>query len=273
MKKLYLFVLIFGTLIFSGCISQERNFSLTVNSINEKGYNGKSYILVSGIEGVDETDLYFKEYSKYINNALDKQGYKHVDSKEKADLEIEVLYFIGADKHYYSYSNEYSNEYSSSNVSSAGEYNTFPVYLRLRAYDLKHYKMTKKKIYRWETTVTTNIPRNDLRLYMPYLVDAMQVYIGKDSSVNSYIVITSDRDDSSIVTYKEYRLHYSQNDKMLDLSFYSGDEKDGNSIEFDDEGRVKAKGEYKYSSKTGEWIYYNKDGSIKEKKNYDKEKL
>jgi hypothetical protein len=56
---------------------------------------GKDYVLLPGMPGMSNNDLHFKEYSVYVANVLEDNGYRQVAKKEECQLLIYLSYGIG----------------------------------------------------------------------------------------------------------------------------------------------------------------------------------
>ncbi len=81
------------SLITVGCTNR---ISVVVDAISSDADNavGKRYVLTSAMEGVDNKDLFFREFSRYFEYVLQKEGYTKADSKQNADIEIFFGYGI-----------------------------------------------------------------------------------------------------------------------------------------------------------------------------------
>lgn len=78
-----------------GCTSNSMNTpmcNIKVDSIGNKDGKNK-YVLLSGIKDVDNNNLQFQEFSKYIDNILQQKGFVKTDF-ENADVAIFLLYGI-----------------------------------------------------------------------------------------------------------------------------------------------------------------------------------
>lgn len=208
--------LLFGLLLLSGCASI---FHVNVDSIGNAKEN-KTYILLPGNKDTKADDLQFKEYTIYINRALQTKGFVPAENFQTANVAIFLGYGIGNPKErQYTYSlpiwgqTGVSSSYTTGTVSSYGGYGSYsgtttytPTYgvtgstthlgsyttyfrfMLLYAVDLDEYKNSKKEVQLWKTTVTSSGSSGDLRRVFPILVAASKDYIatntGKKVKVN-----------------------------------------------------------------------------------------
>jgi hypothetical protein len=237
MKKYFLFCTLLSLLILSGC---EPSFIVRVNSISDVNYNNqKSFILLPGNEGVNENDLQFKEYSRYVKYVLEKSGLKEAEFG-KADIAIFLSYGIGnPEEQSYSYSvpvygiegakssNLTANTYNSNGSTSTTNaeittkpnfgiigYNSYSEtitnyfrYIILDAIDLKSYQDKKEINKCWETTISSTGSSDDLRRVFPIMVAATQIYIGKNTGENITIDLhESDNDVQEIKSINQLEI-------------------------------------------------------------------
>lgn len=204
MRKI--FQIIFFSLIviiFSGCLGKPM-FNIKVDSIGNKDGKNK-YILLSGIKDVDNNNLQFREYSKYIENVLKEKGFIKTDF-EKADVAIFLLYGISEPKQ------DIAKQIYKANVSGweavgyglgGGGKNQgliFTKYIRINALDIASFKNDNKPIQVWETTVTSTGSNGDLRYIFPILVVAAKDYIG--TNTGKQIEIQLSEDDKKVLDIK-----------------------------------------------------------------------
>ena len=92
-NKLLPIILLLFMALTVGCAS---TVEVTVNAIakNTQHSSAKQYVLSSAISDIDETDLFFREYSEYFETILKKQGLTRVDQRQHADLDIRFGYGI-----------------------------------------------------------------------------------------------------------------------------------------------------------------------------------
>jgi hypothetical protein len=199
MKRIKVAVLILGVfainiLLINGCaalpVGPAGIYWAEVDSIAIANSNlkNKTYVLTSAIKDVSDDDIQFKEFAKYIENALSKTGYKRVAS-EKADLIIRFAYGIGAPK-----TETYTKTYTTStgysypvgwiwiNVPPQTETvseksTTYEKFLMLEAYDSKD-----RRSQLWRTTMKSEGWSSDLRVALPHMIAAAIYKFGTNTS-------------------------------------------------------------------------------------------
>jgi hypothetical protein len=84
--RLFLALLLVTGLV-TGCAP---HLTVNVNAIANNSIKspGSRYVMVSDMSNVDEQDLYFREFSRYFQHVLQKQGYTRVADIKDADMEI-----------------------------------------------------------------------------------------------------------------------------------------------------------------------------------------
>jgi len=237
--KFYFLIL----LLLQGCAasSSAPSFRVGVDSIVDPSVQQKiKYFLFPADSSVSPNDLYFKEYSNYVEKVLTKQGYEKTNI---ADAQILILlqYGIGDPvTKYYSYSipvfgridqgdatvtSRTSSYGSLGNLSTSGNsttkteikskpaygqvgsntysdsYTTYFRYLILEAIDIEKYKDTKNLNAIWKTTITSSGSSNDLRRVVPILVYGASNYIGKNTKQRIYLNI--EESDPKFIQFKK----------------------------------------------------------------------
>ena len=92
-KKRLLIGLIAAVSLLAGCMTR---YAMKVDAIKAASeLPGKDYVLLPGSEGLAKNDLYFKEFSIYVEKALANNGYRPVARKEDCQLLIYLSYGIG----------------------------------------------------------------------------------------------------------------------------------------------------------------------------------
>jgi len=199
--KAALFLLVVSaifSLFIGGCVTTypvgpAGLYSVKVNSITNADVElkDKTYILLSSLKNVNENDLQFKEFARYIENALSKTGYKRVDSVENANLIIGMAYGIGNPKtetstqiHTTSTGYSYPVGWTWIHVPPQTEKvttktTTYMRYLILEAYDSKN-----KQSQLWKTTLKSEGTGNDLRVILPHMIAAAIFEFGTNTESN-----------------------------------------------------------------------------------------
>ncbi len=207
-----------ASLLAVGCSS---TIPVKVDSIVSPGNStDKTYRWYSGMQGVPQDDLYFREFSSYFRSVLKQRGF----SESKEDNAAVAIYFsygvspgkrvqyttsspiydwFGGDTIVYVETKDEGGEATRSTRTI-----TTPVYRRMvgvdvatRSYTLyTSYAVLEAKRYRsgvapkemktlWKTTVSTTARSNDLRTLMPVLATAAAPYIGVDTGVAKIVKI------------------------------------------------------------------------------------
>lgn len=232
MQRLVSVLLVLLTAV--GCVTmQPLRYHVNVDSINDPTAPARTkYILLPGNKDTSTNDLQFKEYAAYINRALISHGLTPVETSEKADLAVFVIYGIGnPQEHQYSYSLPVWGEtgVSSSNTygtlsmygnygtysgtttynptygikgytSHIGSYTTYFRFLVLDALDLAEYKQTKKEIQLWKTTITSTGSSGDLRRVFPFMVTASMPHIGTNTGQQIEVIL--EENDPAVLNVK-----------------------------------------------------------------------
>lgn len=198
----------------SGCATQPTRYYSSVDSLARPDTVEKNrYALLPGGKETDSSDLQFQEFASYVEMALGQRGFVKSNSFEDADIVIFFTYAIGDPKTYqYTYSiptfgqTGVSSARTSGTVDSYGSTATYsgtttytPTYgmtgqstqlanvttysrfLVLDAYDVDAYTRDKKMSQVWKSSVTSTGSSGDLRLVMPYMVSALQPYLGTNT--------------------------------------------------------------------------------------------
>ena len=199
-------------MLLSGCVTPsppkppllpgqvDQPFDIHVDSLvaRDADLKSKTYIIASAMQNVGDGDIQFKEFARYVENALALKGYIRKNNKEGADLLISLAYWIG----------EPQTTTSTETYTSGVGYSypvgwmwyTVPPQIRqetttkttyketlvLEAYDLKD---TSKHSQLWKTTLENVVYENDagdLRLVLPYMIKAGMKYFGVDSGEKKY---------------------------------------------------------------------------------------
>lgn len=226
-------ILISALFVFlHGCATAPA-FYVSVDSISAPTAAIKTkYILLPANEGVAECDLQYREYTSYVERALNSRGYIKSASFQEADIAIFLGYGIGAPKtHQYTYSlpaygqtgvssshtnstvNVYGNNATYSGTTTytpsygvtgsttqSGEYTTYFRYMFLNAYDLDEYRKTKKEQEVWKTTITSSGSSNDLRQILPILVAASKPHIG--TNTGKMVEVILHENDKNVIEIK-----------------------------------------------------------------------
>ena len=231
------FVSLLLILFAQGCVVRVGDHTPRVHTsvsslASENATTLKSYVLVPSSSSTSINDLQFKEYSSYVKKLLNKNGYEVAHEDETPDLVIFVGYGIGEPE-------QTQNTYSmpilgtaptgvytvnGTSISNGGTtqvngtvtqqralavtgYSThtnttinYTRHLELYAVDVSVYQTTNEILPVWQSTVVSRGRNGDLRYVFPYLVAALDKYVGVDSG--SVVEVTI-RQDNLVKRYVE----------------------------------------------------------------------
>lgn len=214
-KRILRIALALAFVALSGCATTgQPTFNIEVDSLaSPQALSKKTYLLLSGNEGVTWDDLQFQEYATYLMRVLNSQGYTSAKSTEEADVAIILSYGIGDPKtHQYSFSlptwgqtgvssattNGTATTYGNTTSINAtttytptygvtgyntytGTRTTFFRYALITGYDFEKYKENEKQIQLWKTTITSTGSSGDLRRVFPILIGASIPYLATNT--------------------------------------------------------------------------------------------
>jgi hypothetical protein len=196
------------TILMSACATR---VAVNVNAISdmERTQYGKKYFLTNVNNEVPSDDLYFKEFRRYFDYALQQKGYTKADSRDQADLEIQLHYGISDGRTgvqtyswpiYETFGGE-SMTITEKVTDSGGQSRTVrrtiyvPATVRQvgNSYETRSYTIynryvnlaalpidgDKKPV--WNINVHSVGESSDLRAIMPYLAAAALPYLGENS--------------------------------------------------------------------------------------------
>jgi hypothetical protein len=209
--------------------------AVSVNSLAEPdSFQKNRYVILSNMEGVDSSDLQFKEYSGYIDNILNEKGFTKASSPDDAQIVIFLAYGMGGpDAHQQTYS---SPVFGQTGVSSSTTYGTVssnrggtatysgttnytPTYgvtgftehvktritftkgIILEAIDVSTFKNEKKMVPVWKVYVMSIGSSNDLRLMFPFMAVAMKPYIGINTG--KQVIVGIPENDPQVLQLRE----------------------------------------------------------------------
>lgn len=216
-------VAIIFSLIFTGCATS--SYTVKVDSIADSESLGETYVLKSGLQGIADNDLRFKEYANIVSNALKRKGLKKVDDVKTADLVIMLAYGISDPKtksytrsvpvygqnntttvvnnswgqQIGSFQTQQSNPYAPSGYQSVtDEVTTYDRFVVLTAYDAKDVIKPRGKDEKfepkmaWETKVTSTGSSGDLRKVFPVMMIGAIPFFGENSGKQKVLNIDID---------------------------------------------------------------------------------
>lgn len=166
----------------------------------------RRFVILPGNKDIREQDLQFIEFKTYAEKALISRGYVKADNLQDGDLVLFMSYGVSEPQSYqysydvpvwydmgfYPYYRRYrfypgmTGYYYAQRVEN---YMVYRRYLTLEAYDMAAYLQQQPPRQLWKITVQSQGQSNDLRLTLPYMVAAMQQYIGSNTQHMVSVVI------------------------------------------------------------------------------------
>ena len=174
-------------------------FPVKVDAIADpnSNLNGKTYLIISAMQGVKDNDLQFQEFARYISNALSSKGCMLTNNPKNADLLIRLAYGIGEPQttsktFVTSYGYSYPVGWMWFTVppsTETVEKTEYTKTLVLEAYDLKDHN---RQAQLWKTTAKTIGPQDDLRIMLAYIIAASADYFGTNQGRQIDVHINGD---------------------------------------------------------------------------------
>jgi len=160
----------------------------------------RHFVIVPATKDINPQDLQFLEFKGYVEKALQQRGFIKVEQLQQGDIVVYLNYGVGEPKTqqysydvpiwndfaYYPYSRRYGF-YPRMSYGIAGyvqrieTYTVYSRYLTLEAYDMAAYLAQQPAKQIWKISVRSQGQSNDLRLVFPYMVTAVQPYLGSNS--------------------------------------------------------------------------------------------
>ncbi len=126
---------------------------------------GRSFYVTSGMVGVPDGDLEFRQFARYLSNALESRGYRAAD-KNEAELEVRLSYSMGAPLKSYSSSYDEKTQTHSSDTSTS-------YYKQMTIVAMKGGEQV------WKVNVSSNSGDDNFPEMVPYMLAAAQDYFGR----------------------------------------------------------------------------------------------
>lgn len=225
MRRLTAIALGLGLLsLFSGCATsyKVRVDALSAGTLGSGA--GFTYVLASGTEGVEETDLFFKTVARHVNPVLEGKGYRLVEDPTMAELEIVVDAYMSEplvetreySEPVYIHTGGYYHRYRVPVVNKDGKvvryhygYYWDPGYMhhggwvdttrQVTVYD-KILHLSAKRVQpsgkpaeeEWTIKVALRDRSTDYRAALPILLMAADPYIGQETEKQETVVIRED---------------------------------------------------------------------------------
>lgn len=219
-------------MLLVGCINRPE-VNVSVSAIN----NGSASIkptdscIIFPSTGLNSDDLQFKEFSKYVENALNLKNIKCTDNYKNASTVVFLSY--GVDKPItetytafkptfgqtgYSSSNTTGNIYTDGNNAYYSGQTTYtptygitgsipyqesvilyPRWIVLEAWDLNEYRKNKTMALIWKTSISSIGISSDLRYIFPIMLAAATPYISENTKQNVNIIISEKNEKVLII--------------------------------------------------------------------------
>jgi hypothetical protein len=218
-----------------GCASR---LTVQVDAIVNKAFpiEKKTYMLRSAMQNVSSSDLYFMEYSRYVQKALHEQGYQKAQKPDQAAMTIFFSYGMspGRQVHQtytrpvYGTVGGHSIDVTVTESDADGEktkttktvqvphrtevvgferrtqsYTLYTAHMVLEAKAQSETNATDDEgSHRlWKTVVSTTDKLNDLRRLMPIMIGAAAPYLGQDTG--QVITVKMTEDDMRAERFRE----------------------------------------------------------------------
>jgi hypothetical protein len=198
------------TLLAAGCASLGPRFYVDVSALRDSQLPEKrTYVVYPGLQGVDPTDLQFREFAGQLDRVLHAKGFTPAAANARPDVLILLSYGIGEPQtSYYSYPvfgqiAGGTNSFTASTFGSGGFTRTtgtvtsptrhgvvgtrtvarreFERWAAVEAVDVDTFAKTQKIGQAWRTTMTSSGRSGDLRRVFPVMLAAGQPYIGTNT--------------------------------------------------------------------------------------------
>lgn len=210
MESLLMLAMLAVSVLMSACAG--RMVQVQVDAYADTPRNiCKRYVIIPGVEGVKQTDLEFKEYSKRIASSINRAGFEYTDDQYSACLAVVLSY--GTSKPVYTpYSESHpvigivgggASTYSGTAYGTGGLTNmsgqitsqptigitgyrqesgvreSFTRTVTVEAVDLGEFQKTGQARPVWKVVASTEDKQGSLREVFPYLAKAIEGYAGK----------------------------------------------------------------------------------------------
>ncbi len=189
---------------FVGCATQQKkeNNGTTVGYyidaiVDQSAAPKKRYTIVPGNPGTAASDLYFKEFSSYLQRALNKLGYIHVQPNQNPDLAVLMQYWIGdaesttvtssvASGVSIGAASDSVKSHALNSSTTSYTLTTHAKTLKVIAADWGSYKNGRPAPV-WETKIQSRGYNTDLRQEMPWIISGGLNYFGQDTRKQVFV--------------------------------------------------------------------------------------
>lgn len=183
----------------------------------------RRFVVLPGNKEINPQDLQFLEFKGYVEKSLLNRGFVKVEQLQEGDVVLFLNYGSGEPQlqqysydvpvmnnfGYYPYYRPYRyySGFAYGYTQHIETYTVYKRYLTLEAYDMAAYLQQKPPIQLWKVSVQSRGQSNDLRLIFPYMVTAMQPYLG--TNTGHMLTVTVDETNpllNDIITANPNRL-------------------------------------------------------------------
>jgi len=219
-QMLKILTAVFG-LLAVGCASLGPRFYVDVSALRDSQLaERRTYVVYPGLQGVDPTDLQFREFAGQLERVLLAKGFKPAALNARPDLLILLSYGIGEPRtSYYSYPvfgrvSGGTSTFTASTFGPGGFTQTtgtvtsptrhgvvgtrtaarreFQRWAAIEAVDIETFINTQKISQAWRTEMTSSGSSGDLRRVLPVMLAASQPYIGVNTRQQVRRVLNDD---------------------------------------------------------------------------------
>jgi hypothetical protein len=197
-----------------GCVPHTKPVNISVNAFAApQATSYRRYIVLPMNDGVQESDLEFREFCIYLHRLLQARGFQPAKSPDEAELAIFFGYGIGdPQERSYSYNVPVwgqtgvassttvgqvtasgDNATFTSQTSNTPQYGvtgyrtekgsvtTFTRYAMVNAVDVERYRQEQRVVEVWTTKITSTGVSGDLRTVLPVMLAGARDFVGVSS--------------------------------------------------------------------------------------------
>ncbi|MBN1435971.1 MAG: hypothetical protein JW936_02755 [Sedimentisphaerales bacterium] len=206
------------SLLLAGCSD---HYTVSIDSINNGSFDPDQLCYIdSGMPGVTVDDLYFKEFSIYVQRALESIGYIVVDNLDDAEVLVLMDYKMSGPQQQ-SYTTD-RPVYGQIGVAMGGGccgggrfyrptygiigtvpvthyYTTYEKHISLTAYDWLEKVNNDTDVMLWDTEIVNVGRSDDLREIFPIMIAAANPYIGTNTGQRVEVELEEDDDEVEFI--------------------------------------------------------------------------
>ncbi|MBN1595840.1 hypothetical protein JW933_07940 [candidate division FCPU426 bacterium] len=232
MKKAILPMLVFAMALMTGCAHV---YHARVDAINDgRMSDNKTYIIVPGNANTAAGDLQFREFARYLQRALQQNGFIAASENTPPDVEIYLSYGIGNPRPrirtytvpVWGQTNTEITTTESTHKTQTGVHTTtttditpeygvtgyttqdqvltvYPKYVEIDAYSIKNAKPGDRLEQLWKTTIRSEGKKNEIRSVFPILMAAAAKYLGGNTGREIEVALTRNQPEVKLITGNE----------------------------------------------------------------------